>query len=134
MPGIVRTSHRVGIVYEDEEEHTSYCPNCQTVGVSNKLKNRILNKGEVKPPDYDEWKQCHECGTLVPSHELKNEWQLSGIVELTDNPFDRGEVIMGLDKRKKGKTKKRKKQVDDEEVQKQLDKGVELVSYSVSPS
>ena len=22
-------------------------------GVSNKLKNRILNKGEVKPPDYD---------------------------------------------------------------------------------
>ena len=37
LPGIVRTSHRVGIVYEDEE-HTSYCPNCQTVGVTKRVK------------------------------------------------------------------------------------------------
>jgi hypothetical protein len=37
---------------------------------------RDMNKGEVKPPDYDDFKQCHEYGTIVPLYELKNQGKL----------------------------------------------------------
>jgi hypothetical protein len=74
---------------------------------------------------------------IVPLNEIKKECELGGIVEPTDNPFDRGEVITGLNDRKEGRIKKLKrkqsrKQVDDKEVQKELDKGAELISYSAS--
>jgi hypothetical protein len=72
---------------DEEEEPKAYCTNCQSVGVHNKLKSRILNKGEVKSPDYDDFKQCHECGTIVPLYEVKNQGKLEGIVEPSDNPF-----------------------------------------------
>jgi hypothetical protein len=92
-----------------------------------------MNKGKVKPPDYDDFKYCNECGTIVPLYEVKNQGKLEGIVEPSDNPVDRGDVITGLNDRKgrikKLKMKQSRKQVDDEEVQKQLDKGYQLVKY-----
>ncbi len=137
-PGITRTKHFVGIVVESDDdgegEDKAYCPRCENFGVRSKLGPRVMNKGEVKPPDYDEWKQCHECGTLVPSYEAKNEGKLEGIVEPDDNPFDFGKPeIKGLNDKKKRYQKLERKQsrrkIDDEEVQKELDKGYELVKY-----
>jgi hypothetical protein len=138
MPGIVRTSRHVGIVVDEEEEPKAYCPNCRSIGVLNRLKPMKSNKGEAIPPDYEDFKQCHECGEIVPLNEIKKEGDLGSIIEPTDNPFDRGEVITGLnDRDRKGRIKKLKrkqsrKQVDDKEVQKELDKGSELISYSSS--
>ena len=44
LPRTTRTSHRVGMVVDEEEEPKAYCS--QTVCVLNK-KNRVLDKGEV---------------------------------------------------------------------------------------
>lgn len=34
------------------------CPHCLEYEIHNKLQPRILKKGEVKPPDYDQFIQC----------------------------------------------------------------------------
>lgn len=40
------------------------------------------------PRDHELWKQCHECGTIVPVYEAKKESRLVDFVETSDNPFD----------------------------------------------
>ena len=72
IPGITRANQYVVVVFDEEEEPKAYCPNCQNVGVYNRLKSRILNKGEAKPPDSDDFKQCHECGEIALSPRLDN--------------------------------------------------------------
>jgi hypothetical protein len=42
--------------------------------------------------DSERWKQCHECGHIVPIYELKRESRLKDIVEPSDNPFDQGKI------------------------------------------
>jgi hypothetical protein len=42
------------------------------------------------------WKQCHDCGQLVPIHEAKKESMLQDLVETADNPFEQGKSIVGL--------------------------------------
>jgi hypothetical protein len=45
---------------------------CLEYQIHNKLQPRILKKGEVKPPDYDMFVQCCECGmySLSMNHPM----------------------------------------------------------------
>lgn len=42
------------------------------------------------------WKQCHDCGQLVPIYEAKKESMLQDFVETVDNPFEQGKSIVDL--------------------------------------
>jgi len=46
--------------------------------------------------DKENWKQCHNCGQIVPIYEAKKESKLQDFVETSDNPFDSGKSITGL--------------------------------------
>ncbi len=144
MPGISRTKHFVGIVIESDGEggeDKAYCENCLKVGMLSRLKNRLYldDQGKssvVPPPDADEWLQCWKCGDIIASREAKKEGTISGIsgIEPIDNPHDFGKAqVLGLDDRKqrhqKVKRKQSRKKLDDAEVQKELDRGSELVRY-----
>jgi hypothetical protein len=45
---------------------------------------------ESIPLDHDLWKQCHDCGLLVPIYEVKKEAKLQDFVEIAENPFEQG--------------------------------------------
>lgn len=51
------------------------------------LRNRIYPEGEPVPKDKDQWRQCHDCGTIYPIYELQKESQIKDVVETVDNPF-----------------------------------------------
>ncbi|MDW0152732.1 MAG: hypothetical protein QOK85_08460, partial [Nitrososphaeraceae archaeon] len=52
------------------------------------------------PVDHEKWKQCHECGLIVPVYELEKESSIKDVVETVDNPFDIGKSFLGIDSRK----------------------------------
>ena len=88
------------------------CPHCLEYEIHNKLQPRILKKGEIKPPDYDDFVQCWECGNIFPIHETHFESKIKDSVETTDNPFEGNEsIFLSTDNRKeqrrKGKQKSR---------------------------
>ncbi|MDW0245685.1 MAG: hypothetical protein QOC38_10830 [Nitrososphaeraceae archaeon] len=53
----------------------------------------MLKKGEVRPPDYDEFIQCNKCGNVLPVYEAKFESNIKDSLETTDNPFESNESI-----------------------------------------
>ena len=63
------------------------------------------------PVDHENWKQCHECGLIVPVYELEKESSIKDVVETTDNPFDIGTSFLGIDSRTSigGKNARKKK-------------------------
>ena len=69
------------------------CPHCLEYEIHNKLQPRILKKGEVKPPDYDEFIQCYSCGNVFPVYEAHYESEIKDLLETTDNPFEGNESI-----------------------------------------
>jgi hypothetical protein len=88
-------------------ENNPFCPNCQAIGKSSRLKERIYldDKGKLlpPPPDNDDWLQCWKCGLIIPTHEVQKEGKISGIsgVEPISNPIDFGKKqITGLDNRR----------------------------------
>lgn len=111
------------------------CPHCLEYEIHNKLQPRILKKGEVRPPDYDEFIQCYECGNVFPIHETHFESKIKDSVETTDNPFENESVFLSTDNRKtqrrKGKQKNRFKigELEDPEIRKALRQGntVEII-------
>ena len=107
------------------------CPHCLEYEIHNKLKPRILKKGEVKPPDYDDFIQCWECGNTFPIHETFEESKIKDSVQTTDNPFENESIFLSTDSRatQKRKGKKRKgrfsykQEHEDPEIQAAIDKG-----------
>ena len=102
------------------------------------LKNRIYPNNEPIPVDHDQWKQCHECGSIVPIYEIEKESSIKDVVETTDNPFDIGKSFFGIDSRtsvggknarKKRETQKQLDDIKDDDVKKELAKGNTLISY-----
>ncbi len=69
------------------------CPHCLEYEIHNKLKPRILKKGEVKPPDYDQFVQCWECGNIFPIYQSYPESEIKDSLETTSNPFENSESI-----------------------------------------
>ena len=84
------------------------------------------------PVDHENWKQCNECGLIVPVYELEKESSIKDVVETTDNSFDIGTSFLGIDSRTSigGKNARKKKErqkeledINDDEVQRELAKG-----------
>jgi hypothetical protein len=73
-----------------ENETISYCKHCLEFGFKVPLKNRIYPEEEPIPPDHENYKQCHECGLIVPVYELEKEASIKDVVETSDNAFDIG--------------------------------------------
>jgi hypothetical protein len=124
---------------DDDDENISYCKHCLEYGFKVPLKNRIY-QNEPIPVDHDQWKQCHECGLIVPIYELEKEASIKDVVETVDNPFDIGTSFLGIDKRTsvggKNARKKRERQrqlddIKDPDLKRELASGqTQLISYS----
>ena len=62
---------------------------------------RILKKGEVKPPDYNQFVQCYECGNVLPIYEAHFESQIKDSLQTIDNPFEESaSIFLSVGKRK----------------------------------
>ena len=101
-----------------DDEPKSFCKHCLEYGFKVQLKNRVYPKGEQIPIDHENWKQCHECGLIVPVYELEKEATIKDVIATTENPFDSGKDFLGIDNRTSvgGKNARKKR-----ERQKQLD-------------
>ena len=83
------------------------------------------------PSDLDLWKQCHDCGTIVPIYEAKKESKLQHFVRTSSNPFDQGKLITGIGNKliktpfqeQRQKRKDRIEQEKDEDIKQELRKG-----------
>ena len=64
------------------------CPHCLEYEIHIRLKPRIIEKDQVKPPDYDQFIQCWECGNICPIYQSYPETEIKDSVETTDNPFN----------------------------------------------
>ena len=86
------------------------CPHCLEYEIHNKLQPRILKKGQVRPPDYDEFIQCYECGNIFGIHETHFESKIKDSVETTDNPFEGNEsIFLSADSRAMQRRKRERK-------------------------
>jgi hypothetical protein len=107
--GEIMNRKKVGVVdftqdsdddYVDGEPDTKKeCPHCLEYNSHVKLQGRILKKGEEKPPDYDQFLQCHSCGAIVPAHEGILESKIEESLETIDNPFQSKFEVVGIAKR-----------------------------------
>ena len=87
------------IVCHGEEGKVRYCEHCEKYGFKKKLGPKILQKGEQKAPDYDQFLSCYDCGNTFPIYTAKFESKIKDLVETTDNPFDLGTEIISTDNR-----------------------------------
>ena len=117
--------------FHENEGVIRECPHCLEYEIHNKLKPRILKKGEVKPPDYDQFIQCYECGNVFPIYEAHVESEIKDTLQTTSNPFEGNESIFlstesRKERRRKGKHKSRFKvgEHEDPEIQVAIDKGL----------
>jgi hypothetical protein len=72
---------------DDDDSIKSYCKNCLKFGFKIPLKNRIYPDNEPIPFDHENFRQCHECGLIVPVYELEKEATIKDVIETTENPF-----------------------------------------------
>jgi hypothetical protein len=62
---------------------------------------------EPIPVDHDQFRQCYECGLIVPVYELQKEASIKDIVETVENPFDIAKnEFLGTDSRSAKKRKR----------------------------
>jgi hypothetical protein len=79
--------------FNENEGKIRECPHCLEYEIHNKLQPRILKKGEVKPPDYDEFVQRYECGNVFPIYEAHFESEIKDNLETVNNPFENSESV-----------------------------------------
>jgi hypothetical protein len=123
----------------NDDEKVYYCKSCLEYGYKVRLKNRLYPEGEAIPVDHEQFKQCHDCGLIVPVYELEKEASIKDVVDTVDNPFEQGMSFLGVDKRTsvggKNARKKRERQkqlddISDDDVKRELAKGHTLLSYT----
>lgn len=143
---MINRRSRVGIIdfdgdeFRDDDQKISYCKHCLEFGFKVPLRNRIYPEGQPLPADHDQFRQCHDCGLIVPVYEIEKESQIKDVVETSDNPFDVAKnSILGIDSRTsiggKNARKKRERQKQLDEIKEtdlkaDLAKGNTLISYS----
>ena len=96
----------------------------------------------IQEADNENFRQCYNCGDVVPIYEVKHEPKVRDFVETTDNPFDfNSEKIEVLNQtpnqaiaNKRNHTKRKYKQkrnlissVKDPEIRRLLEEGAELI-------
>ena len=122
---------------DNDDCKKSYCKHCLEYGFKVPLKNRIY-QNEPIPVDYDQWRQCHECGLIIPIYELQKESEIKDVVETVENPFDIAKnEFLGTDStisaKKRSRQKDRQKELDDikdDDLKRELASGNTLISYS----
>jgi ribosomal protein S27AE len=129
--------HPIGVLHSKEADipKIRFCSRCEEgFGVQVRLGPRILGIGESRPPDYDHWTQCSNCGTVYAKHETKVEPELSPIKEPSDGKQAKSQ---GIEKRKKrtgrgsnSRLKGNKWEIKDEELKAELNSGSVLLAYS----
>jgi hypothetical protein len=133
--------HSIGIVTNDDEEELSFCENCyKNSHELVRLKERLYldNNGKLlpPPPNADLFRQCWTCGTVVALRDVKLAGTITGIqgVEISQNPLeDKRGIVLGLDdnvKHRYRRLKHRKNKHPDAEIQRLIDQGYELKSFS----
>ena len=107
------------------------CPHCLEYEIHNTLKPRILKKGEIKPPDYYQFIQSHECGNVFPIYETHFEPKIKNPVQTTENPFENESIFLSTDSRATQRTKGKKRKSrfkigehEDPEIQAAIAKGL----------
>lgn len=116
--------------FNGDEGKIRECPHCLEYEIHNKLKPRILRKGEQRPPDYDQFIQCWECGSIYPIYQSYPETEIKDSEETVQNPSDNESIFLSVDSRatQRRKDKKRKsrfsyKEYEDPEIQAEIRKG-----------
>ena len=133
---------RLGIVdftegdYDDNDSIKAFCKHCLEYNVKSLLKNRIYHNEPI-PVDHENYRQCHNCGLIVPVYELEKESSIKDVVETIDNPFDQGKDFLGIDSRKKRKKQRDKQKefddINDPDLKRELASGqTQLISYKES--
>lgn len=79
--------------FHENEGVIRECPHCLEYEIHNKLKPRILKKGEQRPPDYEQFIQCWECGTVYPLHQTFVEPEIKDSLETVKSPFESNESV-----------------------------------------
>jgi len=142
MPGI-RTPSGVSAISGDGsdtvKEDISYCESCFKVAIKSVLQKRlwVFNTEtkeieQVADEDKDRFRQCYNCGDVVPIYEVKKEAKISDFVETTDDPFDNNpgqmETLGKTPSQSVGlkKYKYKRKTHKDPEIQEFLDQGKEV--------
>ena len=59
-----------------DNRELEYCARSKKQGWDSFLGERMYVPRESIPHDHDLWKQCHDCGRLVPIYEVKKEAKL----------------------------------------------------------
>jgi hypothetical protein len=122
---------------DNDDCKKSYCKHCLEYGFKVPLKNRIY-QNEPIPVDHDQWRQCHECGLIVPIYELQKEASIKDVIETVENPFDIGTSFLGIDKRTsvggKNARKKRERQkeldaIQNKDIKMELQKGNQVTIH-----
>jgi hypothetical protein len=114
----------------EDEKSISYCPRCLKQGFKSLLQERIYTDGQIQR-DHDLWRQCHECGIIVPINEVMRERRLIGMLDPTKNAFDSMPSVIGLGNKNKlsASEKARQKLLEriekekDEEIKRELRRG-----------
>jgi hypothetical protein len=79
------------------------------------LKNRIYPDNEPIPVDHDQFRQCYNCGEIVPVYELEKEATIKDVVETVEDPFDIAKnSFLGIDSRASAKKRRSKIKLDDD--------------------
>ena len=122
---------------DNANDSISYCKHCLSFGFEVPLKNRIYPDNEPIPVDHEDWKQCHECGSIFPIYELEKEASIKDVVETVENPFDMGKSFLGIDSRSARRKMKKKKElfgdISDPDLKRELASGqTRLISYTES--
>jgi len=129
MPGIRRLRESgISVIYSGKNEAVTYCQRClEMFNIRSKLGNRVYmpdSSGYTNiPPDYDQWRQCHLCGSIYGRYEVKQEADISTITEPRSNPFKfkSGQVETGESRKfdRSGKTQRKRKLKTDVEQYKE---------------
>jgi hypothetical protein len=148
MVGGIRSVSHFSAIYTDNaysEEDNSFCQSCLNAGFKSILQKRMYRLNDktkepelIQDADMENFRQCYNCGDVVPIYEVKKEPRISDFVETTDNPSDSNPGSMetfgkppsqsvGL---KKYKTKRRTHK--DPEIQVFLDKGLHVTNIDES--
>ncbi|MDP9306021.1 MAG: hypothetical protein M3O68_06735 [Thermoproteota archaeon] len=117
--------------YANGEGKIRECPHCLEYEIHNKLKPRILEKGQVKPPDYDQFIQCWEYGNVFPIYEAHFESEIKDSLETTENPFENESVFLSTDNRATQRRKgiKRKGRFSHKQEHEDPDIQIEIVRH-----
>ncbi len=92
-----KTGNMVAVVdfTEDDEGRVRLCKHCESFGFQNKLGVLIVKQGEQRPTDWENWLQCHQCGSKYGRFEVLAQKTLKMNTEKHEesNPFNAKEPI-----------------------------------------